>query len=102
MTPLRQRMIQDLQLHGYAQTTQKSYVAAVKALAGYHNRSPDQLDQEQVREYFLNLIEKKKASKSTVTQQLCGINSSTKTHLEKSSGSWIWCARKGVKSCRSS
>jgi len=66
-------MIQDLQLHGYAETTQKSYVAAVKALAGYYHRSPDQLDQEQVREYFLNLIEKKKAAKSTVTQQLCGI-----------------------------
>lgn len=73
MTPLRQRMIQDLQLHGYAEKTQQSYVAAVKALAGYHNRSPEQLNQEQVREYFLNLIEKKKAAKSTVTQQLCGI-----------------------------
>jgi integrase/recombinase XerD len=73
MTPLRQRMLQDLQLHGYAEKTQQSYVAAVKALAGYHNRSPDQLNQEQVREYFLNLIDKKKAARSTVTQQLCGI-----------------------------
>jgi site-specific recombinase XerD len=73
MTPLRQRLIQDLQLHGYADKTQQSYVAAVKALAGYHKRSPDQLNQEQVREYFLNLIDKKKAARSTVTQQLCGI-----------------------------
>jgi integrase/recombinase XerD len=73
MTPLRQRMIQDLQLHGYAEKTQQSYVAAVKSLAGYYNRSPDQLNQEQVRKYFLNLIENKKAAKSTVTQQLCGI-----------------------------
>jgi site-specific recombinase XerD len=66
-------MLQDLQLHGYAEKTQESYIAAVKALAGYYNRSPDQLDQEQIREYFLNLIEKKKAAKSTVTQHLCGI-----------------------------
>jgi hypothetical protein len=55
--------------------TQHSYVAAVKSQAGYHNRSPDPLDQEQVREYCLNLIEQKKAAKSTVLQQLYGIKS---------------------------
>lgn len=86
MTPLRQRMIQDLRLHGYAEKTQESYIAAVKALAGYHNRSPDQLDQEQVREYFLNLIEKKKAAKSTVTQHLCGIKFFYENTLGKTFG----------------
>lgn len=66
-------MQQDLKLHGYADRTQESYISTVKALARYYNRSPDQLDQEQVREFFLHLIEEKQSSKSTVTIHLCGI-----------------------------
>jgi integrase/recombinase XerD len=73
MTPLRQRMIQDLQLHGYAERTQESYISAVKSLSKYFNRRPDQLSQEDIRKYFLHLIEEKKAAKSTITIQLCGI-----------------------------
>ncbi|MCF6177954.1 MAG: phage integrase N-terminal SAM-like domain-containing protein [Geopsychrobacter sp.] len=35
MTELRRRMIQDLQLHGYAERTQHCYVSAVKNLAAF-------------------------------------------------------------------
>lgn len=66
-------MIQDLQLHGYAERTQESYISAVKSLSKYFNRRPDQLSQEDIRKYFLHLIEEKKAAKSTITIQLCGI-----------------------------
>ncbi len=41
MTELRRRMIQDLQLHGYAEKTQQSYLSAVVLLARYFKRSPD-------------------------------------------------------------
>ncbi len=73
MTELRRRMIQDLQLHGYAERTQQSYVAAVGLLATFFNRSPDRLDDEDLRHYFLHLINVKQASRSTVRQYLCGI-----------------------------
>ena len=73
MTELRRRMIQDLQLHGYAARTQQSYVAAVKLLAEFHKRSPDHLGDEDLRNYFLHLINVKQASRSTVRQYLCGI-----------------------------
>ena len=73
MTPLRQRMIQDLKLRGFAESTQQAYVSAVKALACYYGKSPDLLTQEQIREYFLYLIDEKKAAKSTVTIHLSGI-----------------------------
>jgi hypothetical protein len=73
MTQLRQRMIQDLKLRGFAEKTQQSYVAAVRALAGYYKTSPDLLSQEQVRRFFLYLIDEKKAAKSTVTIHLTGI-----------------------------
>jgi len=66
-------MLQDLQLHGYAPRTQKSYIAAVALLAKFFNRSPDLLSDEDLRSYFLYLINERQASRSTVRQYLCGI-----------------------------
>jgi len=37
MTPLRQRMIEEMQLRGFAETTQKSYVYTVRRLAAYYD-----------------------------------------------------------------
>jgi len=73
MTELRRRMLQDLQLHGYAQRTQQSYIAAVALLAKFFNRSPDSLSDDDLRRYFLHLINDRQASRSTVRQYLCGI-----------------------------
>jgi integrase/recombinase XerD len=53
MSELRRRMIEDMQLHGLAARTQQSYVAAVRALAKYWRRSPDLLNQEEIRQFFL-------------------------------------------------
>lgn len=63
MTELRRRMIQDMQLHGFSPKTQKSYVAAVKGLANYFGRSPDLLSEEDLRDFFLHLINEKKAAR---------------------------------------
>jgi integrase/recombinase XerD len=50
MTELRRRMIQDMELRGLKENTQKAYVDAVKDLAGHYNRSPDVLSEEELRE----------------------------------------------------
>lgn len=73
MTELRRRMIQDLQLHGYSEKTQKCYLGAVRCLAAFFRRPPDQLGEEELRQYFLHLINVKQAARSTVTQHLAGI-----------------------------
>jgi integrase/recombinase XerD len=73
MTELRRRMIEDLALAGYSPKTQKSYLDAVRKLAKYYMRSPDLLSEEEIRQFFLYLINRKKAAKSTVTIYLCGI-----------------------------
>ncbi|MDA2923333.1 phage integrase N-terminal SAM-like domain-containing protein [Acidobacteria bacterium AH-259-L09] len=46
MTPLRQRMIEDMQLRGFSARTQECYVAAVRQLAQHYHRSPDQFTEE--------------------------------------------------------
>ena len=73
MTPLRKRMMENMELHGLADRTQESYVSAVAHLARYYNRSPDQLSADEIRRFFLHLIKEKQAAKSTVTIHLCGI-----------------------------
>ena len=45
MTPLRQRMITAMQMHGYSPQTHQSYLAAVRGLAKHTHRSPDSLSQ---------------------------------------------------------
>ena len=73
MTALRQKMIEDLQLHGFSERTQDSYLRAVRQLAVYFNKSPDQISEDELRQYFLYLMNVKKVSRSTITLALCGI-----------------------------
>jgi integrase/recombinase XerD len=62
MTPIRRKMIEDMQLHGLSEATQKSYVGQVRQLAAYYDKSPDQLSEEEVRRYVLYLQNEKKAA----------------------------------------
>ncbi len=73
MTALRQRFIEDLQLHGFALSTQRTYVTAIKLLARHYRQSPDQLTEEQIRQYFLHLTNERKLSRSNVTVTLCAV-----------------------------
>ncbi len=66
MTPLRQRMVEDMQLQGLSARTQECYVAAVRQFAEHFHTSPDRLTEEQLRQYFLYLA-------NTATIALCGI-----------------------------
>src|SRR5438128_7563259 len=73
MTPLRQRMIEDMQLAGYSARTQEAYVAAVRQLFEHLQCTPAQLTEEQLRQYFLYLSNDRKVSRPTATIALCGI-----------------------------
>lgn len=73
MNVLRQRMIEDLQLRGLAVRTQESYVQAVRQLAAHYHKSPDQITEEELRQYFLYLKNVKQVARSTHTIALCGI-----------------------------
>ena len=73
MTPLRERMIEDLQLQGYSFSTQKLYITAVRQLCEHFNKSPGQITEEDLRQYFLYGKNVKKWSRSTSTVALCGI-----------------------------
>ena len=73
MNALRARMVEDLQLHGLSKSTQALYVRAVRQLAEYYRKSPDQITEEELRQYFLYLTKVKKVATSTLRIALCGI-----------------------------
>lgn len=73
MTPLRQRMIEDMHLRGFAPRTQRAYLQAIERLAAYYGRSPDLITEEELRQYFLYLHHERHVSRSTATVTLCAI-----------------------------
>ena len=73
MTELRRRFIDDMTLHGLAPTTQNVYVNAVRQLAGRYGRSPDQLSEQELRDYFTYLIKEKRLASSTLRIQVFAI-----------------------------
>jgi len=73
MTVLRERMLEDMQLRGLSKGTQKLYVHAVRQLAKYCLKPPDQITEGELRQYFLYLTKVKKIAPSTLQVAICGI-----------------------------
>ncbi len=73
MTELRKRMIECLQLRGLAERTQEAYIRAVRQLAAHYHKSPDQISEAELRQYFLYLKNVKHYSRPTMTVAICGI-----------------------------
>jgi len=73
MTPLRKRMIEEMQLRGYAERTIEAYLHAVSQLARHYRRSPDRITEEEVRQYLLFLTNEKEVARGTHTISLCGL-----------------------------
>jgi len=66
-------MIECLQLRGLSERTQESYVRAVRQLAEHYHKSPDQITEEELRQYFLFIKNIKHYSRNTMTIAICGI-----------------------------
>src|SRR6516165_2811235 len=66
MTKLRQRMMEELRLRNSSEETSRSYIDSVQRFARYYDKSPDQMNAEQVRSYLLYLLEERKLSWSAI------------------------------------
>jgi len=73
VTELRRRMIQDMRFRGLSASTQQTYVDAIKGLAKHFNRSPDQLTEEQIRQFFAHLTETRRLARNTVRVYLFAV-----------------------------
>jgi site-specific recombinase XerD len=66
-------MIEDMQLRGLSEKTQESYLRSVRQLAEHYHKAPDQISEEELRQYFLYLKNVRQVSHSSCTVALCGI-----------------------------
>ena len=73
MTPLRQRMLDELQLRNLSVCTTRAYVGAVERFSEYFGKSPEKMGPEQVREYLLHLIRDKGSLPNTVMVNRSGL-----------------------------
>ena len=73
MTPLRQRMIEDMVSAGLIASTQAAYIQAVRGLAAYYRRSPDELTEAEVRAYLLHLRDQRDVAHGTFQPAHAGL-----------------------------
>ena len=73
VSPLRQRMIGDMELAGLTRGTQQCYLGAVVALQRHTGTAPDQLTEKQVYQYVLWLRDEKGVAKGTFQTNWHGI-----------------------------
>src|SRR5437764_599836 len=73
MTPLRQRMLEDMQLRNYSPLTIDCYLRCVADFARHFGASPEHLGPEQVRTYQLFLVQDKQVAWPSVVQTVCAL-----------------------------
>jgi site-specific recombinase XerD len=66
-------MLEDLKLRGMSESTQEAYVRAVRQLAEHYKKSPDQISDEELRQYFLYLKNVRGIAENTLRVSLSGI-----------------------------
>ena len=83
MTPLRQRMLEDMGIRNFAENTQQSYLQQVSLFARHFGRSPDALGPEQVCAYQVHLLKDRKLAPSSDQRRRLGAASLVQVTLRQ-------------------
>lgn len=82
ISPLRQRMIEDMRMRKFGEKTQLDYVRAVRKFAQYLGRSPDTASVEDLRNYQLHLVDKG-TSPASLNSAISGLKFFFNTTLDR-------------------
>ncbi len=83
MGRLHDQMKRDLELKNYSPKTRSCYLASVKSFALHFHRSPEELGDQEIREYLHYLIKDKKVSQSAVNQTYSALKFFYETTLKR-------------------
>ena len=83
MTPVRQRMTEDMQVRNLSPHTQASYVQQVSLFARYFGKSPEVLGTEEIRAYQVYLTNEKKLATSSILIAVSALRFLYKVTLHK-------------------
>ncbi|MBA3712031.1 MAG: site-specific integrase [Pyrinomonadaceae bacterium] len=73
MTPLRQRMLDDMHLRNFSPKTVQAYIDHVAKFAAHFGKSPERLGPDEIRQYQLHLVHTRQVSWSTFNQAVCAL-----------------------------
>ena len=83
MTPLRQRMTEDMQVRNLALNTQTSYLQQVSLFARHFHRSPEELGPEEIRAYQVHLTNEKKLAPGSILIAVAALRFLYKVSLKR-------------------
>jgi len=66
-------MLEELQRRNYSPSTVRAYLYAVEEFARYFGKSPDKLNQEQLRQYQLHLLHDRKLTIGTIVGRIAAL-----------------------------
>jgi integrase/recombinase XerD len=73
MTPLRQKLIDEIHSRGFSPNTEESYVRTVARLAGFYHRSPNRINDQEIRSYLLHLLHDEQLARSSLIVAVSGL-----------------------------
>jgi len=73
MTPLRKRMLEELQRRNYSPNTVRPYLYAVEDFVRHFGKSPEKLGQEHLRTYQLHLLNDCKLAVETIVGRIAAL-----------------------------
>jgi integrase/recombinase XerD len=73
MTPLRQKMLDELQRRNYSPSTTRGYILAVRQFATYFGKSPEKLGFEELQQYQLYLLKERKLKPGSVEMRMSAL-----------------------------
>jgi len=83
MTPLRQRMLDDMHLRNLSPRTIQAYIDHVAKFAAYFGKSPELLGPDEIRQYQIHLVHTRHVSWSTFNQGVCALRFLYRVTLDK-------------------
>ena len=83
MTPVRQRMLEDMQVRNLSPHTQRAYVENVARFARHFGRSPADLGPEEIRTYQVDLTRERQLAPSSIEIAVCALRFLYKVTLRK-------------------
>jgi len=83
MNTLREKMLGELQLRGITPRTQTAYLREIAKLEDYFNKSPEELGEEEVKEYLVHMLEDRGLSSGTYKYYAAGIKFLYRTTLNR-------------------
>lgn len=83
MDTVREKMLGELQLRGITPRTQTAYLREIANLEKYFKKSPEELGEEEVKEYLVHMLEDRGLSSGTYKYYAAGIKFLYRTTLNR-------------------